>query len=325
MTPLDQFEPALRVSPIAALPVDASSLVDRTMQALRCYFDDNDHRPSIGHWAALRDIARTLEAMADGACESKVFLSSVDPGVGKTQTVLHFARALIASPMHRSVGMIVCVGRISEAVAFAEALSDHRQHVAVLTSDDDANARSGSPPDLAQILVTTQQRIERSTDGRTFDGASALHYLGLPRRVRVWDEAWLPGHTVTVTGDDLLLLPKIIRPFSSDFAQSLTRFAASLSALTDGAAVDVPDFEVEHGISPYDLLTAADERSGRYRDGQQIAATALLTLNGRTARMRRDGRFGAAMLNYRDTLPPDLLPLGRAGCIGPRADDLCRY
>jgi hypothetical protein len=41
-------------------------------------------------WAALTELASVLEAMAEGRCPPKLFLSSLDPGVGKTQTVTHF-------------------------------------------------------------------------------------------------------------------------------------------------------------------------------------------------------------------------------------------
>src|SRR6476646_2920637 len=40
-----------------------------------------------------------------------------------------------------------------------------------------------------------------------------------------------------------------------------------------------------------------------------MAATALITLNGRVARIRRENRNGPTMLTYRDTLPDDLAPL----------------
>ena len=40
-----------------------------------------------------------------------------------------------------------------------------------------------------------------------------------------------------------------------------------------------------------------------------MAATALMRLNGRVARIRRENRNGPTMLTYRDTLPDDLAPL----------------
>jgi hypothetical protein len=168
--------------------------------------------PSPEHWLALEDIARTMEGMADGNCPRQVFLSAIDPGVGKSQTVIHFARALLSSKTHRKVGMIVCVGRIKEAESLANALADKRDRIAVLTSDETVNAKGGATPEQAQVLITTQQRIERATDRSSFEAVSGLQYRGSARQVRVWDEAWLPGVPVTLTGDDILLLAKPIRP-----------------------------------------------------------------------------------------------------------------
>ncbi len=279
------------------------------MASLRNYFDQQNHHPSVDHWQALEDVARTMEDMVNGTAPSKVFLSAIDPGVGKSTTVIHFTRALVASTEHHDVGMLICVGRLDEAKSIALTIGIPPDKLAVLTSKDELNALSGTIATDAQVLVTTQQRIERATDGRSFAEATAFHYRGRPRQVRVWDEAFLPGVAVTLDRDDLCILPKLVRPFSPECADALLGFAVGLTDKRDGDAVDVPDFEALYGQSLYDVLAAAAGISGRLRDDQQMAATALVTLNGRTARVRRDGRTGATLLTYRDTLPDDLAPL----------------
>lgn len=62
-------------------------------------------------------------------------------------------------------------------------------------------------------------------------------------------------------------------------------------------------------MSLYDVLAAAAGATGTFRDDQQMIATALVTLNGKTARVRRDGHTGNTLLSYRDTFPADLAPL----------------
>jgi hypothetical protein len=250
-----------------------------------------------------------MEAMAGGKCPPKVFLSAIDPGVGKSQTVIHFARALLLSDAHRRVGMIICVGRIVEVEALADELNDQRDKLAILTSDETTNAKGGATPNQAQLLITTQQRIERSTDGKSFDAASAFHYRGRPRPIRVWDEAWLPGITVTLNAYDLLLLIKPFLSLSPELAGALKMFADHLLAAADGDALDVPDFGKAHDLSSYDILGAVASTTGGLRDEQQVAASELVALSGQTVRVRLDGKTGATMLSYRDTLPFDLLPL----------------
>jgi len=73
------------------------TLTEATLAILRTTFTRRNHRPSADHWAALHDVAMTLEAMATGTAEDKVYLSAIDCGVGKLSTALAFARSLITS------------------------------------------------------------------------------------------------------------------------------------------------------------------------------------------------------------------------------------
>lgn len=280
-----------------------------TLGTLRAYFNTQQHCPSAAHWDALGDIATTLEGMADGTCNSQVFLSAIDPGVGKSQTTLHFARALMASPDHSHVGMIVCVGRITEAVTMAHALAAHRDRLAVLTGDDTANVLGRSDPTSAQVLITTQQRIERATEGKDFAGVAAFHFDGEARQVRVWDEAWLPGMVVSVDHDELAALLKPARKVSQDFRDGLRAFAAVLEDSQTGSLIDVPDWLQLYGVTLPDLLDALPGGNTGLRDDERAAATSIFTLAGRTAGVWKDNHSGSAFLSYRETLPKDLAPL----------------
>ncbi len=279
------------------------------MASLRHFFDHHRHTPSADHWAALEDVVSTMAAMAEGHCPPKVFVSAVDPGIGKTQAMIHFARALVSSADHRQVGMMIGVARLNETASIAKTLGIPADRLAVLTSDEELNAITSTAPSGAQVLVTTQQRIERATAGRGFEGTAGFHYGGLPRRVRVWDESWLPGHAVTLSKDDLLVLPKLIRPYSPELADALPLFALSLTDLEDGAAVEVPNFAVRCGVSLEDIAARSTSRRSGLRGDQEATFEALAAMNGRTVRARQDGWAGNTLLTYRDTLPSDLAPL----------------
>src|SRR5262249_10828836 len=88
-----------------------SSLSEETLAALHLSFSKLNHFPTEEMWTALRAIAETLEAMANGNCEDAIHLSSLDPGIGKTTTVIHFLKALLASERHTDVAAIVCAKR----------------------------------------------------------------------------------------------------------------------------------------------------------------------------------------------------------------------
>ena len=81
------------------------SLAATTLNNLARYFTSKGHRPSEDMWAALMDLAEALEAMAVGRAEPKFFLSSLDPGVGKTQTITHFVDAMLSQPAYEQVGV----------------------------------------------------------------------------------------------------------------------------------------------------------------------------------------------------------------------------
>jgi len=73
------------------------------------------HRPSTAHWLALEDILKTLKDMGDSICQPKIFVSSRDPGSGKSQCLAQFRRALVRSRNYSRVGALICFRRVEEA------------------------------------------------------------------------------------------------------------------------------------------------------------------------------------------------------------------
>jgi hypothetical protein len=297
-----------------------------TMDILRQEFAGRDHRPSADHMAALEDIAVTLEKMADGTCAPHVYLSSVDCGVGKSSTVGAFARALCASAHHRGVGMLVCVGRIAEAQAMADAMTDCAGSVAVLTAET-ADDLTPEVINQTQVLITTQQRVARATEDRSFSGITTFHYQGAPRRVRAWDEEFIPGLAISLTDDALGPLLEPARRLCPAFRHALLALMNSLGEASTGQLLDIPDWQHLYGVTPYEMLTTmasmlrparrkagGDNGGGEtitdsLRDDIQMTVRSLFFLGGKAARVWCDNRTGAAALHYHDTLPEDLKPL----------------
>lgn len=298
------------IETMRATAAEPLSLTGRTLRGLRAFFDGKGHRPSDEHWVALWAIASTMERMADGTCPPKVHLSACDPGVGKSQTVVHFGREMVADATRRDTGMIVSVFTIAEAATMADALQDVRGSVCVLTSDATANARGGADANDAQILITTQSRLGRRTEGRSFASVTDFHYHGQPRAVRCWDEAVLPGVTIGIGADALMGMASRLRGLSPVLVEALYAFGGQLLAAVDGAIVDVPDFGAVYGVSLHDLaahLAADNGTESRSRDRETAAA--LLIVAGRRVGVRRDGRSGSVMLDFREELPADLPPM----------------
>ena len=65
---------------------------------LRTAFDAYGHRPSQPQLKALDDLLRHLQWMADGELGPSYYVSSLDPGVGKTAAVRAYLQALTENP-----------------------------------------------------------------------------------------------------------------------------------------------------------------------------------------------------------------------------------
>src|SRR5215469_13494352 len=90
---------------------DYGLLTTKTLALMADYFAEKNHRPSWEMWTALADLVGTLEAMAKGEAQPKFYLSSLDPGVGKTTAVRFFLDVLLSKPHHQDVGVLLCVAR----------------------------------------------------------------------------------------------------------------------------------------------------------------------------------------------------------------------
>jgi hypothetical protein len=293
-------------------------LSSSTIADLHDYFAEKHHRPSDDMWAALEDLAVTLEAVANDVAPAKFFLSSLDPGVGKTQTVSHFLNALLASPAHADVGVLICLARLSEIKNLVRDSAIPEDMFAVFTSDEKVNALGKSTVDQARVLFTTQQMLEsrlikQGEESSAFVFASDFYFHGAPRRVRVWDESWLPGQTVTIKRDELGLLFQPLRVPYPALANQLEELFISLKGQPDGTCVQLPDFAEKYATNLDDILRLFDKPvnndDAAFKDSQRRAVSAFWYLSGKTVSIRQDGPYGNTVINYKDTLPDDLAPM----------------
>lgn len=299
--------PAREVRKAEAVNKPEGSLADQTLTELKATFAQFDHNPSGAQWEALVDLARRLEALADGAAQPFYFLSSLDPGIGKTQTIIHFVRALLGSPGHEGVAVLICLGRLAEIKSYVADMGLGDGDFAVLVSETADNAKLnglGTDRDKARVLFTTQQMLESRVKRQgSFSEVSDFWFNGKPRQVRLWDEACLPARplTVEVTGIDKLTanarqIPALL--------ERIERLASDIRDAENGGRVSVPDFETETGVSVAAAL-------GLYIDeNRSVTETVrdLYLLQGNTVVVTRDGR-NREIIHYENTLPDDLKPV----------------
>ena len=211
------------------------------MAALGEYFADRQHAPSEAMWIALRAVAETMEEMADGTCPPLVHLSSLDPSVGKTTTVIIFLRALLASKVHEEVAALVCVRRKDQIEAIVSEAGLDPADFAVLTADQELNAVGCGLPAEARVLFTTHSMIEkRCAKSGSFAKASAFLYRGKSRAVRIWDEAILPGQPLTISRDALASLLSPLRGRYPALAGDIEALFTTLKTTEDSTVLLSP-------------------------------------------------------------------------------------
>ena len=237
--------------------------------------------------------------MAEGTCPPSIYVSSLDPGVGKTTTLIAFIKQVVEQG-RGDVGVLVCLSRLDEISRLVEEAGLGEEDFSVFTSDADINGLSSTPPDQAQILFTTQQMLTRRCSGSSFSACREFHYLGEPRSVRVWDETLEPGQITTLSTDDLGGLLGTLRLVSSELADSVQDLQEQLRAHAPGTVMDVPklDTELLHQMS----------RSPRFGD-LRSKLEHLAQLSGRPARVLRGTGKQRIALDIRDALPEDIAPL----------------
>lgn len=294
-------EPLLGTYP----PFPGESLTSLTIARLRSRFHDHNHHPSEKMWEALSAVAGTMEKMANRSCDPAIYLSSLDPGVGKTATVVEFIRALLTSASHRDVAVLVCVARKEQIQSIVREAGLDRESFAVFTADSALNGLGSSNKNHSRVLFTTHSMIEARSAGRSFVHVEEFHYLDEVRAVRVWDEAILPGQTVTLSRDDLGLLLKPLRGSHPGLASAIDDLFVRVGGMDDRSTIYIPDLATQDGLGLHEALRLI----GDGRVDQVMAAEALWILFGKTVTIRRDGKYGNTMLDYRDTLPKDIMPL----------------
>lgn len=279
----------------------SGNLADRTIASLQRTFRVFGHEPSVAMWDGLKAVAETLDGMASGACDPAVYVSSLDPGVGKTQLVVHFLRELLQSEEHRDVGAIICLSRKDQIRSIVDDASLDK--FAVLTADQGVNAIATAEVNDARVLFTTQQMVEaRCQHAGSFASALAFHFNGRVRAVRIWDEAMLPGQPLTVSLDELRALPLDFRAPHRGFTNALDDLIKQIELSADGAQLATADLPSQFDVPIRVALKAIGNNSANAKTVQK-----LWHLFGRTVTVRKG--WGVVILDYRDTLPQDLKPV----------------
>jgi hypothetical protein len=280
----------------------AFTLREEILADLQFSFAQFGHHPSPELWVGISDVVSRLVLMADGKCLPRPYLSRLDPGVGKTQTAVHFIRNLLKSPDHRDVAVLYCVSRLDEIPSLAADLG--KENVGVFTRDDEKN-KLGSDPYWARVLITTQQMVDsRLSDGKSFGELKCFHYTGKPRQVKIWDESMMPAEELTLDPFRLGAMPEFLCNLSLPLAEKIQAVTEEVRRLKPGSTYAF--FDPSEFVE-YDKAKAvlANLKENRFRETGET----IWKLAGKTVRVRYELKSGNTLLDYRNHLPDDFFPV----------------
>jgi hypothetical protein len=303
----DAAVPFEMIAPAEAVP--PGTLTDQTMKELSLSFETYPQRPSKAQWIALRDMVSQLEAQADGKAQPLFYLCSLDPGVGKTQALIHFMNVLLRSPAHSDCGVLFLLGRLAEIQAICPKIGLKENEFAVLVSEqtNEINKRlnaTGNPNvNEARVLFTTQQMlVSRIKQNGSFSKCREFYYKDKPRSVKAWDETCLPARPLTInvttiegmTNKSFKLAPKLY--------SMLDQLIHDIKEANDQGIVNVPDLTASE-VDTYAIKEF-------FKEGSQsiyAASQDLYLLAGKDVTVRR--AFGNTCVYYENILPDDLKPI----------------
>ncbi|MGR3735677.1 hypothetical protein [Pseudophaeobacter sp.] len=245
-----------------------------------------------------------MVAMADGMAPPSFFLSSLDPGVGKTTALINFAQHLLRSDQHKDVAVLLCFSRLEEIIRLVDEMGLNEADFAVHTSDDEVNQLSTTLPDEARVLLTTHAMVMSKCRCSNFKEAEGLRYQGEVRAVRIWDEAMLPGEVASISTDQLAALRDPLRLSYPPLAELIGRLERQLEVSGGKGTLMWPDVAEDTGISCRSARAGVGQRQATYLDN-------IYALSGRRVLLRKPNPAASviAALNTRDAIPDDMAPV----------------
>ena len=280
------------------------------MDMVREFFTkETSHRPSEEMYEALSDIALTLQDMANGKVENKIHLSSLAPGIGKTQTISFFLNLLLKDKRYDDIGILIGLSSYDEIESYLARMEVGHSNRSILTSDHKLNRLGNSNHNDAQILFTTQQRMDlKLKQYENFSKADEFFYKSKPRQIRIWDESFLPGKPIVARRDDLMFLIGALRKIHQDLAVELDELLnVILMAAQDETLINLPNLKEKYDLD-LNNLTGLLKRQDKSKTEMDNASNFWFLL-GKAVSVHKDGLMGSAALSYEETMPDDISPL----------------
>jgi len=237
-----------------------SALKQRSKEKLIYAFYKHGHRPSPEQLKAVLAIQDTLTLMLSGNAAPKYYLSSLDPGMGKTTSILTWLEAYLENPVaFGDQGVLIALDRLDEIQRYIEDGMIPKQYYAVLVSDNSEEGNELNNMGLgkfgrnnALVLFTTKKQIHNKSHNGQFNNVSAFHYNGQPRRVKIWDESFTIGKEAVLNLYEIGKLLTSLSSVSCDLSEIILQIANDIVRRKSGDVYqmpELPELPKEHGVN----------------------------------------------------------------------------
>lgn len=221
-------------------------LTGEAHRLLKAAFKEYNHNPSDDQLKALYAIQETLTAMAEGKAGRKYYLSSLDPGIGKTTAIVTWIRAY--RQLHGGdcpTGLMICVDRLSEIQRYVTDCQLPEDSFAVLAGkrETELNALGLGSENInkALILFTTKEQIRRRSQGISIDDQSVFYFNDKPRGIKVWDESLMIGKDIVIDPYEFGRLFAPLAKVSEELVAAVQQIIDKIRGCESGAFYIIPE------------------------------------------------------------------------------------
>ncbi len=248
----------------------------------------------------LKDLLSHFNTGLRGDLPPNYYLSSVDPGIGKTESYCSFIKSWKGMRFIPEGSILVAVATLEEIPSIISRCGLDKEDYACLTGDGAINGmgRGEARIDRARVAFTTQAMIRSRTAGKSFANTKDFHYLGVPRSLRIWDEGFQLATSVTVSLHDLTALSHSMRSTNPDLFAALEVLANQMIGGAANDCIAIPG-KIASLASAAKLANETDQKTV-----SKLASVAGTPMVLRTI----GGTLGRVLVGASAPLPADFAP-----------------
>ena len=284
--------------------IEPGPITQEVIKRLKPKFAEWGHDPSAQLLKALTHISTTLVAQAEGNLAPCIYLSSIDPGGGKTETLIETIKVLLE--VYPDYNAILCLGTYDEIKRISKKFN--KDEFACFTRDKEVNqlGLGEKNKDEAPILLTTQQMVDARLKEKGFIDADEFYYKGKPRIGRAWDESILLGDQLILDSKKIAAMLVVTQKDFPDWTEQAQNLFVAITQATEDQAVEVPNlYQFTHEYEIRELFKDCDDDDKVTADDVSM----LFRFSERTVNVVRDNTKKTKMICYVETLPDDIWPV----------------